>query len=1171
MRLSISSKLLVIALLGAFAGASGLHAQDARGRITGRVLDPTSAVVPEAKVTATQLAMNTHVTTRTNQKGNYDLPYLLPGAYRIDVEAAGFKRYASQGIVVEVGDTLTIDVKLQIGDASEHVTVTAETPLVEAGTGSMSQVMSHKQLENLPLEGGNVAYMIQLSAGVTTGQTPGHPYMPGSVDTASNMTVAGTGNQQNEFMLDGVSNMSRSWVSFTPPADMVQEFRLQTSTYDASVGHAAGGSINMSLKTGTNQLHGTANWEAAPNPWQANDFFTNKQIYDLTTGPVTPAKIAALAPPIKVNRYSATLGGPVLLPHIYNGKNRTFWEYGFQGFNQRNPNNNYYTVPTLPERQGDFSALLGVPKTGATYQIYDPATITPVAGGHFSRQPIPGNIIPASRITPVALNYLKFYPQPNAPGTVDGGNNYQRTVPQSNDFVQNMARIDHNISERNRLFGRFTQSWLHYIHGDIFDNPARGLTRYRKQWGAALDDVYTVSPSLILNLKYGFTRFLQSDFPTSAGYDIASLGIPSSLAAQIDPQARSFPQLNFDHYANLGETGGSQFITNYHTLAGTFTKIAGDHSIRWGGEFRVLEENTLNYGDAVPQFNFSNTWTKGPLDSSTGAPRGQDLATFLLGLPTGGDIQLNSSYAEKSTFTGLFVQDDWKVTRKLTLNIGLRWEYESAPVERYNRTARGFDPSVPSPISAAALAAYTAAPDVIPVSQFATMGVLTFAGVNGQPNGYFNTDKHNFAPRFGFAYQLTPKTVLRGGYGIFYETIGINQNHAKQEGFSQQTNLIPSIDNGLHFTSTLANPFPNGVLQPGPVGPDTYIGRAISFYPANYETPYMQRWSFSIQRQLPLHSVLELSYVGNRGTNLETTRQMDVTPAQYLSTSPFRDQATIDWLSAKVTNPFYGIPEFAGGGITGTKISRANLLQPYPQYNGISYSAQNGESWYHSFNLRFEKRFSRGVLLNVNYNRSKWMQATAYLNDTDPQPSRVIWSNDHPNRLTANGVWALPVGKGRMLMGNAPRLLDAIAGGWQYQALWIWQTGAPIGFGNILFMGDIHDITLPPSQRSLSEWFNVDAGFNRVTTNNLSDNIRTFPLRFANIREPNVNYWNMALFKQFQLHERLRMEVRTEWQGALNNPQFSPPNAAPTNTLFGQIDNTDSGARRVYAGLKVLF
>ena len=853
---SLKKLFSAVALAALASSGSSLLGQDARGRIVGRVSDSSSAVVPNATVTATQVAMNTHVTTKTNQVGNYDLQYLLPGIYRIDIEAPGFKHYSRQPIEVRIGDTIKVDIQLDMGNVQEQVNVVSEASLLEASTASVGQVVEHKQLQDLPIGGGDVMFLSQLAAGVTTGQAPGHNWLPSAVDVMSSINVAGTSTSANEYTLDGISNMTRGYVSFAPPADMVQEYRVQVSAYDASQGHAAGGTVSMSMKTGTNQLHGTANWDVAPNPWQANDFFTNKQIYDLTTGPVTEAKIKALSPERKVNRYSATIGGPVILPHLYNGKDRTFWTYGFQGFNRENPNNNYYTVPTLAERQGDFSALLAIPKTGSSYQIYDPATIAPAPNGRFSRQPIPGNIIPASRLSPLALNYLKFFAQPNTTGTVDGRNDYQITQPDNNKFYQNMARVDHNISDRNRLFGRFTQSGLEYDHDNIFDNAARGIVRHRKQWGGGLDDVYTFSPTFLLNLKYGFTRFLQSDFPASAGYNITSLGVPASLADQINSQALAFPKLNFDNYADMGEAGGSQWITNYHTLAGTFTKVAGNHSIRWGGEFRVQEENTLDFGDAVPNFTFSTAWTRGPLDNSTVAPTGQDLATFLLGLPTGGDIALNSSYAEKSTFTGLFVQDNWKVTRKLTVNVGLRWEYESAPVERYNRSARGFDATVASSISQIALANYTAKPDVVPPSQFTTMGALTFAGVGGQPNGYFNTSKGNFAPRFGLAYQMTKKMVLRSGYGLFYDTIGVNSNHANQEGFSQTTNLIPSTDNGLHFTSTLANPFPDGLVQPSPVGPDTYIGRAITFNPGRYLTPYMQRWSFSIERQFqkPLHA-----------------------------------------------------------------------------------------------------------------------------------------------------------------------------------------------------------------------------------------------------------------------------------------------------------------------------
>ena len=1153
------------------AGSTALFAQSGRGRIVGRVLDSTAAVVPGADVVATQVAMNVHVTAKANSEGNYDLQYLLPGVYRIDVQAPGFKQYTRHPIEIRVGDTVTLDITLDLGNVTERVDVVAEASLLEASTASMAKVVEHKQLSDLPIGGGDVMFLTQLAAGITTAQAPGHNWLPSASDVMSNVNVAGTANGSNEFTLDGISNMTRGWISFTPPADMVQEFRIQTISYDASLGHAAGGTISMSLKTGTNDLHGTAQWDVAPNPWQANDFFTNKQIYDLSTGPVTPEKIKSLSPPRKVNRYSATIGGPVFLPHLYNGHSRTFWTYGFQGFNRRNPNNNYYTVPTVAEQRGDFSALLAIPKTGPSYQIYDPATIAPAGNGRFNRQPLAGNLIPASRISPIAQKYMSFFAQPNTGGTVDGRNNYQITQPDANDFLQNMARVDHNFSDRNRLFGRFTQSWLHYAHGNVFTNDARGIDRHRKQWGAGLDDVYTFSPTLLLNVKYGFTRYLQSDFPNSVGYDIAKLGVPQSLVDQLDPHGIAFPVVTIDGMAQLGETGGTQFVTNYQTLSGGFTKIAGNHSVRWGGEFRLMRENTVNYGNAAPNMDFSSGWTKGPFDNSAAGPIGQGLATFLFGIPTGGAIDLNASYSEQSAFTALYVQDDWKLTRKLTANLGLRWEFETSPTERFNRTVRGFDFTTASPISAAALANYTKNPDVIPVSQFRTIGALTFAGVNGAPRGYFDTAKRNLAPRLGLAYQLTAKTVLRTGYGIFNDVVGIDGNHANQAGFSQRTNLIPSTDNGLTFTSTLANPFPNGLIRPTPVGPNTYIGRAITFNPQRLLTPYMQRWSFSIQRQLPSRSVVEVTYVGNRGTHIGTSRALDTTPAQYLSRSPFRDQDVINYLSAAVPNPFNGIPQFAGGGITGTNISRGNLLRPYPQYNGMTVTDPNGESWYHSLQARFEKRFSHGVLFNLDYTWSKYMDAVEYLNSTDPLPTHVVSTSDRPHRVTVNGVWELPVGKGRLLMGHAPRALDMVLGGWQYQAIYLWQVGAPVNFGNILFMGDVHDIALPAGERSLSQWFNVNAGFNRNTADVLANNIRTFPLRLNGVRAPGPNYWNMSLYKQFRIQERLKVQVRTEWEGALNTPQFAAPNAAPTNSLFGQINNTQGEARRIYAGLKLMF
>jgi hypothetical protein len=360
--MSVVLPMVRVLLIGAFVLLIAVCAcaQDPRGRLIGLVTDASGAVVPGAAVTAIHLEMNTRATTRSNETGYYELPYLLPGIYRVVVEMQGFKRYQREPIEIRVGETVTLNVSLELGTVGETVTVTAEAPMLESASASLGSVIERKMLEDLPIAGGSVTYLARLVPGVTSGQAPGHNWLPSAIDVLSNVAVAGTESGANEFTLDGIPNMTRTNISFAPPADLVQEFRVDTVNYDAAQGHASGATIGMSLKAGTNKLSGMALWEVAPNPWQATDFFSNKRLYDLSTGPVTLEKRKAMIPPRKVNRYSATSGGPIYLPGIYDGRNPTFWTYGFQGFNRRNPANSNYTVPTLAQREGDFSALLAL-------------------------------------------------------------------------------------------------------------------------------------------------------------------------------------------------------------------------------------------------------------------------------------------------------------------------------------------------------------------------------------------------------------------------------------------------------------------------------------------------------------------------------------------------------------------------------------------------------------------------------------------------------------------------------------------------------------------------------------------------------------------------------------------------------------------------------------------
>jgi len=1157
-----------LAVIWLSAGQSG-WGQDARGKILGLITDGTGAAVPGAEVVAFHLEMNTSTPARSNSTGNYELPFLLPGPYRVEVTATGFKKYTQEPIEVRVGEAATVDVRLELGAVTETVKVTAEAPLLDESSPALGQTVERHQLENLPIAGDDVMYLMQLGAGIVTAQAPNHNWLPSAVDIMSNITAGGTRSGSNEFTLDGIPNMTGTQVSFAPPSDIVQEFRVEVAKYDASYGHGMGAHVNMSIKAGTNQLRGTANWLIAPNPWQANSFFGNKALYDLSTGPVTPEKKAQMAPPRKVNRYSFTASGPLALPRWYNGRNRTFWTFGFQGFNRRNPTSQYMTVPTEEERRGDFSKLLAI---GSRYQLYDPMTTQPAStAGRFTRQPIPGNIIPASRLDPMAQRIVKYFALPNQAGSLDFQNNYQVARDNSNDFWQVMGRADHVISQKHRVFVRYTQSWLNFYRDRLFRNEARGLNRYRLQNGVALDDVYVVSPSFLVNVKYGATLFTQSDGPFSKGFDLVGLGFPQGFVSQLDPQAVSFPQIDIELMTKLGEATNTDLTTNYHTWAASMTQFAGGHSVKWGGEFRLLREHNYSFGNGTPLMNFGANYTRGPMDNSAAPPIGAGLASFILGIPTGGNVDINASSAAQSTFMGLYLQDDWRLARRLTVNLGMRWEYETAPTERFNRMVRGFDFVTPNPVQAAAKANYARAPiPQVPVEEFQTLGGLTFAGRDGQPRGMFRTPRKNFAPRIGFAFRVSSKMVIRGGYGLFYDTLGVDRTSINQSGFSQRTTLVPTRDNGQTYIATLANPFPN-LLRPSAVSMTTYVGQGVNFQLPERMAPYVQNWSLSVQRQFPARMVLDVSYMGNRITHAGASREFNPVPRQYLSTLPERDQPVINLLTAAVPNPFLGIEAFAASGLTGQTVARSQLLRPYPHFTSIRAPDPAGYGWYHSLQTRLSKRLSKGLSFNVAFTYSKMMEAMSFLNDTDPMPEKVIAGQDRPLRLVLTPVYELPIGRGRRFGRGMNRWLEAALGGWQLQAIYQAQSGQALSFGNVLFRGDIHDIPLPRGERTIERWFNTEAGFEKAGGRQLAQNIRVFPSRLSGVRSHGVNYWDLSMAKNFRLREQMRLQLRTNWEGAMNHPLFDVPNTSPTSTLFGTVSATRGEARRIYAGLKLYF
>jgi hypothetical protein len=1024
-------------------------------------------------------------------------------------------------------------------------------------------VIEERRLSELPMPHGIVFWTMGLSPGlacVNCIQGNDSPF-----DSFSNSyAFAGSRAQLSELLIDGVPTSSTNngpkelITSWMPPSDTVAELKVQTITYDASVGFTEGGATNATLKSGTNALHGTAFFAIIPTTLVANTFFGNA--------------IGQQRGSIIYHRWGGTVGGPIVIPHLYNGRNRTFFFGGYEGLRQNRVRGTVLTVPTAKERAGDFSDLL---KLGANYQIYDPATRVAIGGGRYQESPIPGNIIPASRISPIATKILSYYPLPSVPGTANGTNNLPLPNATENaHYYSGVARVDHNISDRHRIFVRVNTMERNSVALDWFHNFTTARPFEFQSRGGIVDDVYTFTPSFIMNFHYGYDRLVRiyDSLPAAHGFDLTSLGFPASYNNQIPADIRRFPYITISGYAPTWN-GWLDRPNDNHDFTLNFNKTWKSHGFKFGPEFRVYRQNQFQPDNtSTGNLNFGTTYTQGPLDNSPAAPLGQGLASMLLGVVSSGYVDVTASYAEQSTATALYLQDDWKVSRRLSVNLGLRWEYESPITERYNRSVLDFNPNATVPIAAQVQAQYAANPTQgLDPSQFKVKGGLTFAGVNGAPSALWNSYKHSFMPRVGLAYSLNSKTVVRTGYGIYYGFLGTRRTNVIQTGFSQRTFLTPTLDGGLTFAATLANPFPNGIQQPlgAAGGAMTGTGQGISFFNQNPLPPYNQRWSFGIQRELPKHVVLDVSYVGNRGTHVEINRDLNALPNSYLSTQPTRDTATINFLTASVANPFY--PLLPNTALAAAVIPRMNLLMPYPQFSSVTGTTYQGYSWYHSLEAKAEKRFARGITLTGAYTYSKFMEATNYLNAADPMPERVISDQDFTHRISVSGIYELPFGKGRTFFSNINSKLNLLVGGWQVDGVFQGQTGAPLQWGNVLFNGNLHDILLSGDKRSVAQWFNVNAGFVRTSNQQLSMNVRTFPLRLSGVRGPGISNFDLSAIKASKFGERLTVQFRAEALNAFNHPLFANPNVDPTNNAFGVITAQNNNPRRIQLSLKLIF
>lgn len=1166
---------LVLALLVTLLAATPGWAQESRGTVVGKVTDATGAVIPGASVQVTNKAMGTKITLATNEVGFYQAPFLIPGLYELTVEMQGFKKFVRDDLEVRVNDRLQVDITLQVGAAAESITVTGETPLLSTTTAAMGQVIDAKRVADLPLAHGNPYALIGLAGGVSFRGSPtlDRPFEPTHI---VGYAMAGTRSNRSDVMIDGLpstatANANEVISSYVPPADIVHEFKVQTAAFDASYGNTEGGVINISLKSGTREFHGTAYYAKMTPSLFANNWFANAAGSDPVTGkPLQPRT------DFTYNRWGGSAGGPVILPKLYNGKNKTFFMYGYEAIHESRPRNNgTKTVPTEAMKTGNFSQLLAL---GSQYKIYDPATRRTAAGGRYQQDEFAGNIVPANRITPISKKLLEYWPKPLTAGRSDGTLNMDESnLLEVITYYTHSLRVDHMLGDKQRLavrgsFYKRDSNYNNYFHSIATGQWFQFLSRV-----GGIDHVYTINPSTVLNTRYGYNRFVRvtAPHPGARGLDLTTLGFPKALNDAIPASVRQFPGINMTGYQGTN-AGGEWRPCDTHTFNITLLKTKGVHALKTGMEFRAYRENDFFFGnDQTGRLSFDSTWTRGPMDNSPTAPGslGQSVAAFLLGLPSSGAVSRVASYAEQSTNWGFFLQDDWRVNNKLTLNIGLRYEFEGPLTERFNRSVRGFDYSAVQPIEAAVKAKYTLNPIAeVPASQFRVQGGLTFAGVAGQPRALYETPKRNLLPQFGFAYRPTPKTVMRGGYGIYYGFLGQRRGDVNQTGFTANTNFVPSIDSGLSFIATLANPFPSGIQEPqgAAAGAQTYLGQGISFFNPEPQTVYNQRWQLGFQRELRGGWVADLAYVGNRGTHIEITRDLNAIPLSALSTSPARDDTRNNYLTANVPNAFY--PLLAGTGLASANVARTVLMRAYPQFTSLSTTTNEGYSWYHSLQTGIQKRFSKGYTAAASYTFSKFMQATELLNAADPRPTEVISDQDTPHRLTVSSIYELPFGQGRRFLPKTNAFVSRIISGWQLQGIYTFQSGTPLGnWGNLIMYGNMRDVRLPSDQQKVERWINTDAGFEKATGKQLVSNVRTFPQRFGWLRTDNVNNIDLSAIKNTQIVEGKTLQFRGDFFNAFNHANFAGPNLTPTSASFGQVSAVNNYARRIQLGVKFLF
>ena len=1118
------ARLAFVVLLWHAAMTAG-WAQESRATLHGQVTDPHSAAVPGAEVTVVSEDTGVKQQTTTNEHGAWNVHFLNPGNYRLIVAATGFKTVERRGITLSTSDIKQMDLTLQVGSISEAVTVTGEAPLIDTSSATSGTVITPEMMSEMPLLSRVATLLAGMAPGVLLQDQNNNVVRMWSVVGASEILVnGGRGERSNEFLLDGMPNVQGRRIAFIPPLDAVQEFRVMSNAYDAQYGRQAGATFSMSVKSGGKSYHGSL-YEFNQNNLLNAAFFEQN---------LTSEKKSA----VHYNLYGGTIGGPVRLPKVYNGREKTFFFFTFEGTRNQDPRGEIRSLPTDKQRHGDFRDSFTTDKgERVKINIYDPTTqpsdrngprtlfaaSSDPASPNYNAAcivPPPGtctNVIPSARISPMAQAILKFVPLPNkgSEPTGDAVRNYVSPATRNNKMASVVARVDHTWSNQHKSF--ISLRWNHEDEflGNHFNSLATGTMQSRLSSGISLAHDVVLSPSKVLDIRYSVTRWEEPGQSYGTGFDPTALGFPSSFVSQM--RCKSFPRFNI--FGNIGGGCGSYDKFTYHNWNASLTQTHGNMSFHYGGEFRVMQEARGDFGNQSGSFDFGNQWTRKIPDQGNGGPGdGSSWASFLLGRPTGGNFprgvsRLNKDSFDSMHFYGLFFQDDWRVTRRLTLNLGLRWDYERPFLERFNRLTSDFDPTFLSPISSAVQAVYATKLDegkddpviaqlarLLPASSFQVYGAQLFAGVDGHPRTAVNGDFREFQPRAGFAYRLWPRTVIRGGFGRFVQGSRLKgggpEDSDAQNGYSISTSFNATENGWVTPVDTLASPFRGGIHEPtgSSLGVLTNLGQGVSWDNQNPGRPYSWEYSLHLQQEYK-GWLFEIGYSHNKtygiywdlnqnNPSFALWREVFAPrfDANYIGSHPECVQANscrpADRLlgNEPIPNPFQGLSPFITGNI-GKNNTRNfwDLLRPLKLLGDQN---RRGNAWgknqYDAMLVRVEHRFKGGLGLLGAFTWSKLFEDTSFWGAeiSGPITEHKLGGEDRPLRLSVAPIYEFPLGTGKKWWGSMPRALNAVLGGWEVSGQYLIQSGKPVEF-NSNFFYDGKDFHLPRGQRTLDRWFDT--------------------------------------------------------------------------------------------------